>query len=120
MMPGIPVQSPVDNRGFHVKQVLGSGSAPSHLLFLALSAAFSNCAICSGLNTSFLALVVRIGRTAATGLRSINPSSRAILKGRFKIFIVWFTVRGDLPPESHRSLNARIVSVDNASNGACA
>src|SRR5271165_942712 len=35
MMPGIPVQSPVDDRGFHVKQVLGSGSAPSHLLLLA-------------------------------------------------------------------------------------
>src|ERR1700744_4205001 len=35
MMPGIPVQSPVDSRGFHVKQVLASGSAPSHLLFLA-------------------------------------------------------------------------------------
>jgi hypothetical protein len=27
-------QSPVDNRGFHVKQVLGSGSAPPHLLLL--------------------------------------------------------------------------------------
>jgi hypothetical protein len=35
MMPGIPVQSPVDNRGFHVKQLLRSGSAPSHLVFLA-------------------------------------------------------------------------------------
>jgi hypothetical protein len=35
MMPGIPVQSPVDNRGFHVKQVLRSGSAPSHLFLLA-------------------------------------------------------------------------------------
>ena len=35
MMPGIPVQSPVDNRGFYVKQLLGSGSAPSHLVFLA-------------------------------------------------------------------------------------
>ena len=33
-MPGIPVQSPVDNRGFHVKQLLGSGSAPSHLVLL--------------------------------------------------------------------------------------
>jgi hypothetical protein len=27
--------SPVDNRGFHVKQLLGSGSAPSHLVLLA-------------------------------------------------------------------------------------
>jgi hypothetical protein len=35
MMPGIPVQSPIDNRGFHVKQLLGSGSAPSHLVLLA-------------------------------------------------------------------------------------
>jgi hypothetical protein len=35
MMPGIPVQSPVDNRGFHVKQLLRSGSAPSHLVLLA-------------------------------------------------------------------------------------
>jgi hypothetical protein len=26
----------------------------------------------------------------------------------------------DRPPESHRSLNSRIVSVDNTSNGACA
>ena len=34
-MPGILVQSPVDNRGFHVKQLLGSGSAPSHLVLLA-------------------------------------------------------------------------------------
>jgi hypothetical protein len=35
MMPGIPVQSPVDNRGFHVKQLLGSGSTPSLLVLLA-------------------------------------------------------------------------------------
>jgi hypothetical protein len=35
MMPGVPVRSPVDNRGFHVKQLLGSGSAPSHLVLLA-------------------------------------------------------------------------------------
>jgi hypothetical protein len=35
MMPGIPVQSPVDNRGFHVKQLLASGSTPSHLVLLA-------------------------------------------------------------------------------------
>jgi hypothetical protein len=35
MMPGIPVQSPVDNGGFDVKQLLGSGSAPSHLVLLA-------------------------------------------------------------------------------------
>jgi hypothetical protein len=35
MMPGIPVQSPVDNRGFHVKQLLGCGSTPSHLVLLA-------------------------------------------------------------------------------------
>jgi hypothetical protein len=35
MIPGVPAQSPVDNRGFHVKQVLRSGSAPSHLLLLA-------------------------------------------------------------------------------------
>src|ERR1700726_265111 len=35
MMPGILVQSPVDNRGFHVKQLLSSGSAPSHLVLLA-------------------------------------------------------------------------------------
>jgi hypothetical protein len=34
MMPGMPVQ-PVDNRGFHVKQLLGSDSAPSHLVLLA-------------------------------------------------------------------------------------
>jgi len=36
MMPGIAVQLPVDNRGFPVKQLLGSGSAPSHLALLAL------------------------------------------------------------------------------------
>jgi hypothetical protein len=30
MMPGISVQSPVDNRRFYVKQVLRSGSTPSH------------------------------------------------------------------------------------------
>jgi hypothetical protein len=35
MMPGIPVQSPVDDRRFYVKQVLRSGSAPSHLSLLA-------------------------------------------------------------------------------------
>jgi hypothetical protein len=35
MMPAIPVQSPVDDRRFHVKQVLRSGSAPSHLFLLA-------------------------------------------------------------------------------------
>jgi hypothetical protein len=35
MMTGILVQSPVDDRGFHVKQLLGSGSAPSHLVLLA-------------------------------------------------------------------------------------
>jgi hypothetical protein len=35
MMPGISVQSPIDNRGFHVKQVLVSGSTPAHLLLLA-------------------------------------------------------------------------------------
>jgi hypothetical protein len=34
-MRGIPVQSAIDNRGFHVKQLLGSGSAPSHLVLLA-------------------------------------------------------------------------------------
>ena len=34
-MPGVPVQSSVDDRGFHVKQVLRSGSAPSHLMLLA-------------------------------------------------------------------------------------
>jgi hypothetical protein len=34
-MRGIPVQSTVDNRGFHVKQLLGSGSTPSHLVLLA-------------------------------------------------------------------------------------
>jgi hypothetical protein len=28
MMSGIRVQLPADNRGFHVKQVLGSGTAP--------------------------------------------------------------------------------------------
>jgi hypothetical protein len=35
MAPGIPVQSPVDDRGFHVWQVLRSGLAPSHLVLLA-------------------------------------------------------------------------------------
>jgi hypothetical protein len=35
MMPGISVQSPVDNRRFYVKQVLRYGSTPSHLLLLA-------------------------------------------------------------------------------------
>ena len=70
------------------------------------SATSSNRWICSGLNTSFFALLVRIGRTAATGLRSINPSSNAILKARFRILIVWFTVLGARPPESQRSLNA--------------
>jgi hypothetical protein len=35
MIPGISIQSPVHNRCFHVKQLLGSGSAPSHLVFLA-------------------------------------------------------------------------------------
>ena len=34
-MTGKPVQSPVDNRGFYVKQLLGSGSASSHLVLLA-------------------------------------------------------------------------------------
>ena len=32
MMPGIPVQLPVDNRRFHVKQVLRSGRAGAQYL----------------------------------------------------------------------------------------
>jgi hypothetical protein len=43
-------------------------------------------------------LRLRIGRTAATGLRPINPSSNAIAKGRVRILIVWFTALGARPP----------------------
>ena len=41
-MPGIPVQSPVDNRGFHVKQLLGSGFSGERLGRSGGSAVLSN------------------------------------------------------------------------------